>query len=48
LSSSALDQNIQYIAILIHRTPEVMEASVDLEEHLIKVPSVSGPRRLVT
>src|SRR6266496_92685 len=45
LISAALDQNIQYVTILIYCTPQVMQASVDFEEHLIKVPSVAGARR---
>jgi hypothetical protein len=47
----ALDQNIQYLAILINCTPQVnasidqVNASIDLEEHFIKMPSVASPRR---
>ena len=36
---------IQYIAILIHCTPEIMETSVDFEKHLIQAPLVARPRR---
>src|SRR5260370_234757 len=43
-----LDQNIQDIAILIHCTPEVVNASVDCEEHFIQVPPVAGPRGLAS
>jgi hypothetical protein len=43
-----LDQNIQHVAILIYCAPEVMEAAIDLEEHLVEVPRVARPRRLVT
>ena len=43
--SHTLDKNIQYVAILIHCPPKVMEASVDFKEHLIQVPLVTRPRR---
>jgi putative NIF3 family GTP cyclohydrolase 1 type 2 len=42
-----LDQDIQDVAVLIDCTPEVMEAAIDLEEHLVEVPRVARPRRLV-
>ncbi len=45
LISAALDQDIQHIAILIHCTPEVMETTIDLEEHLVEMPSIAGSRR---
>src|SRR4030095_3913387 len=44
LISSALDQNIQYVAILVYCPPYVMNASIDLEEHFIQVPAVTWPR----
>jgi hypothetical protein len=40
-------QNTQHVAVLIYCTPEVMEASVVFEEHLIQVPPVAGSRRLM-
>jgi len=40
-----LEQNIQTIAILINRAPQIMKAAVDLEENFIKIPLVSRPRR---
>ena len=40
-----MDQDVQYVPILIYGTPEVVDAPVDLEEHFIKVPPVTGPRR---
>ncbi len=46
--SHALDQNIQYVAILIHCTPKVMETTVDFEEHFVEMPSVARSKRLVT
>ena len=47
LSLAALDQDVQYVAVLAHCTPEVMEVSVNLEEHFVEVQAVAGPRRLV-
>jgi hypothetical protein len=44
----ALDQDVQYVAILIHCAPKVTETSVDLEEHFVEMPYVAGTRRLVT
>ena len=37
LVSAALHEDIQDVAILVHCSPEVMEASVDLYEHFIQV-----------
>ena len=39
-----LDQNVKHVAILIHCTPEVVNAAVDLEEHFVEVPPVAGAR----
>ena len=39
LVSLGLDQNIQYVAIMIHCTPKVMESSVNFEEHFVEMPS---------
>jgi len=41
LISVVLVPDIQKVAILIYRTPEVMETSVDFEEHFVEVPPVS-------
>jgi hypothetical protein len=46
LASPSLDQNIQFVTILIHRSPKIMEGSIDFEEHLIQVPAIAWPRRL--
>jgi len=40
----ALEQDVQNVAILINCTPQVMNASIDLEEHFIKMPPVARPR----
>jgi hypothetical protein len=47
LIPSALDHDVQDVAILIHGSPTVMEASVDFEEYFVEVPSVARSRRLV-
>jgi hypothetical protein len=44
LISSALDENIQHIAVLINRPPQVMELAIDFEEDFIKMPFVTGLR----
>src|SRR3954447_781394 len=38
-----LHQNIDHNTVLIHRAPKVMPLAVNVEEHLIKMPFVSGP-----
>src|SRR4051794_35250439 len=38
-----LHQNIDYDTILIDRSPEVVGDAVDLEEHFIEMPFVTGP-----
>ncbi len=40
---AALHQDVQDVAILIHGTPQIMILAVDLNEHLIEVPLISGP-----
>src|SRR4030095_13916844 len=42
----ALDQNIQDVALLVHGTPKVMDASADFEGDFIEVPSVARSGRL--
>ena len=42
LVSTLLDQNIQHLAFLIYRTPELDLSSVDLHKHLIEVPRVTA------
>jgi hypothetical protein len=39
-----LNEYVEYNAVLIHRTPKVMLHALDPDEHLIKVPLVTGPR----
>src|SRR3954470_21842802 len=42
---AVLDQDVEHDAVLVYRAPEIMQLTVDLQEHLIEVPSVAwlGP-----
>ena len=42
--SAALYQNVQHNAVLIHRSPQIVQHAPDADEHLIEVPSVSWLR----
>ncbi len=42
--SAALDEDVQHVAVLIHRTPQVMGTAVDLDEDFIHVPLVTLSR----
>lgn len=44
LIASALDENIQHVTILIHRSPQVVNSTIDLEEYFIEMPSVAWLR----
>ena len=46
--SAALDQDVQNVAILIHCSPQIMNAPVNLEKHLIEVPPVAWSRTTMT
>jgi hypothetical protein len=41
---SALNQNVQNHAVLIHRAPQIVQHSPDADEHLIEVPGVTRLR----
>jgi hypothetical protein len=41
-SPSALNQNVQHMPILVDRSPKIVQPAIDFEEHLIKMPFVSG------
>src|SRR6188474_1490784 len=41
----ALHQDVEHDAVLIHRTPEIMQLALDAHEHLIHVPLVPGRGR---
>jgi hypothetical protein len=36
-----LDQDVEYNTVLIDCAPEILQISVDLQEHLIEVPDVA-------
>src|SRR5437764_6631964 len=38
-----LHENVEHDPVLVHRPPEIVQHAVDPDEHLIKVPGVSGP-----
>ncbi len=40
---AALDQDVQDVTILVHGSPQIMILAIDLDEHLIEVPLISGP-----
>src|SRR6516225_240083 len=42
--SARLDQNVEHVAVLVDRAPQVSLCAVDLNEHLIQVPFVARPR----
>ena len=35
-----LDQDVEHVAVLVDRAPQVMSGAVDLHEHLVKVPLI--------
>jgi hypothetical protein len=41
--SARLDQNIEHVAVLVDRAPQIPLCAVDLDEHLIEVPVVAPP-----
>jgi hypothetical protein len=41
---AALHQDVEHDAVLVHRTPEVVQHAVDAQIHLIEVPGVARPR----
>jgi hypothetical protein len=40
--SPGLHQDVEHVAVLVDRTPQVMDDAVDLHENLIEVPLVGG------
>ncbi len=42
LVAPALDQNIEHIALLIYRSPQIVGLPVDFEKDLIQMPLVSS------
>jgi hypothetical protein len=45
---SALDQDIQHVAILVYGSPEIMRFPVTLQVHLIQMPFVATTRATTT
>ncbi len=44
LVATALDQDVEHVAMLINGSPQIMEFASDTNEHFIQEPSVSGLR----
>jgi hypothetical protein len=42
--SARLDQNVEHVAVLVDRAPQVPLCAADPDEHLIKVPFVARPQ----
>ena len=40
--SARLDQNIEYVAVLVDRPPQIMKFAVDADEDLVEVAFVTG------
>jgi hypothetical protein len=45
IAAAVLHQDVQDLAVLIHRPPEVMARAMDGEKDLIEMPFVTGLRR---
>jgi hypothetical protein len=43
-----LNQDVEHDTVLVHRAPKIMLYALDPDEHLIKVPLVTGPRTTET
>jgi len=41
-AAPALDQNVEYISVLVDRTPKIVLLAADADEHLVHVPFVAG------
>ena len=37
-----LDQNVENVAVLVHRSPQILTDAADGDEHLVQVPPVAG------
>src|SRR5215510_7197232 len=48
LVPATLHQDIQHIAVLIHRPPEIVVIALDGEKHLVEIPLVTGSRPTAT
>jgi hypothetical protein len=43
-----LPQDIQHVALLIHRPPQIVPLPLDGEKHLIEMPFIAGSRTATT
>jgi hypothetical protein len=43
-----LHENVQAVALLIYRTPQVVRFALDREKHLVHVPLIARPRTTAT
>src|ERR1700756_4071950 len=41
--SAGLDQNVEHVAVLVDRAPQVVLRAVDPDEHFVAVPFLTGP-----
>ena len=48
LITAALDQDIQYVPVLIRRPPEIMTLALDGQKHLVHVPLIAWARAAAT
>ena len=40
-------KNLEHLAFMVHRTPEVMRLTTDPDKHLVQVPAPSGVRGIM-
>ena len=43
LVPTPLHEDVEHIAVLVHRPPQVMAFTVDRHEHLVQVPFIARP-----
>ena len=48
LVPTAVDQDIQHVALLIHRPPQILMLALDGQKHFIHLPLVAGPGTATT
>jgi hypothetical protein len=42
--TSALDQHVENLALVIHGTPQIQPLAGDAHHHLVQVPAIARPR----
>ncbi len=42
-TTPALDEDVEHLAVLVHRTPEGVQLAPDADEHRVEVPRVARP-----